>query len=240
MLQKRKEAYQFIIEGQVQGVGFRPSVVRIAKELNLTGFVRNIVSGVEIQVQGIEKNINQFEKLLLKKKPKLSKINKISKIKLKTSLKFIDFQILQSSSEINNSVFSNLIPPDVKICDDCLKELRDMDNRRYGYFLTNCTNCGPRYTITKTVPYDRTNTSMSVFKMCTQCTQEYNDPSNRRYHAQPISCHKCGPELKLFTNTKVIAKNNEATIQNTLNSLRGFQDVVVYDNGSVDTTIDIC
>ena len=85
-----------------------------------------------------------------------------------------------------------------------------MDNRRYGYFLTNCTNCGPRYTITKTVPYDRTNTSMSVFKMCAQCTQEYNDPSNRRYHAQPISCHKCGPELKLFTNTKVIAKNNEA------------------------------
>ncbi len=208
MLQKRKEAYQFIIEGQVQGVGFRPSVVRIAKELNLTGFVRNIVSGVEIQVQGTKKDVNQFEKLLLKKKPKLSKINKISKIKLKTSLKFIDFQILQSSSEINNSVFSNLILPDVKICDDCLKEFSSPKSRFFNYFLTSCTNCGARFSLINLLPYDRKNSAMSKFQLCKNCKNDFDNLENKRFHHQLISCPDCTPKLRLLLQDKLYSKTD--------------------------------
>jgi hydrogenase maturation protein HypF len=186
------------IGGIVQGVGFRPFVYNLAHLHELFGYVLNNTKGVEIVIQGSEQKIELFCDDLLLKLPPLARIETIKKAEHKFE-NFSDFQILKSDQSDQKSA---TISPDMAICDDCLREMRDEKNRRFGYFLTNCTNCGPRYSIIKSVPYDRTNTSMSAFVMCKECEKEYNDPPNRRYHAQPIGCHDCGAKLFYIKNGK--------------------------------------
>ncbi len=182
----------YFIQGVVQGVGFRPFVYKIAHELNLVGFVKNSVEGVELEIQGSNANVREFENLLHTKLPPLARIDNLEKSELEFRHDK-DFVILQSTTLHSSSKIA-LIPPDVAICSECLKDIKTRQKYK-DYFATNCTNCGPRYSIIMTVPYDRAFTSMQKFGMCISCQKEYTDPLNRRYHAQPISCNSCGPKL---------------------------------------------
>ncbi len=178
------------VYGRVQGVGFRPFVYRLATALNLNGYVLNTQANVEILLQGEESHINQFEERLLREAPPLSVIDRVEKEKIQTE-RFSTFEIKKSQKN-EGFVF---ISPDIAVCEDCLREMRDPEDRRYRYPFINCTNCGPRYTIIEDIPYDRHKTTMKKFKMCKACEREYNDPRSRRFHAQPISCYDCGPRL---------------------------------------------
>lgn len=182
----------YLIRGQVQGVGFRPFIYKIAQELNLVGFIKNSINGVEIEVEGEDKNLLELESSLHSKLPPLARIDSLTKSDIEP-LNENTFEILQSSNNLSEPK-SALIPPDIAICDECLEDIVHVKKYK-DYFATNCTNCGPRYSIIKSVPYDRKNTSMHKFKMCDSCENEYKDPLNRRYHAQPVSCNSCGPTL---------------------------------------------
>jgi len=184
---------RIIVSGQVQGVGFRPFVYRLAHELKLVGWVKNSNLGVEIEVQGTVANVDAFRRNLYLKLPPLAKILKL-RVEDRPVRPDLDFKIVLSEQANSHQV---LISPDIATCSDCLRDLFDSGNRRYLYSFTNCTNCGPRYTITKSIPYDRKHTSMACFKMCAKCEQEYNDPLDRRFHAQPNCCPECGPKVWL-------------------------------------------
>lgn len=201
--------YKYSIEGIVQGVGFRPFVYTLALKHSLKGFVLNDSSGVKISLEGKPNNIDIFEKELYSKLPPLARIDRLEKVAcpLKNFNKFIITKSKDTQSK------HSLVSADFAMCSECLSEIRDETNRRYNYFFTNCTNCGPRYSIVKTVPYDRPNTSMQPFTMCKECQKEYDNPLDRRYHAQPISCEKCGPTLSLKDmNGNVLSTNLEALI----------------------------
>jgi hydrogenase maturation protein HypF len=186
------------VTGIVQGVGFRPFIYRIAVKSGLNGYVRNRGdAGVEILLEGREESIKNFLRDLKAKKPPLAQIYEIITSPLKGKNKYENFTILKSSEEAELS--GSVIPPDIAICDECLKELRDPENPRYEYFFITCTNCGPRYTIIERLPYDRKNTTMRDFPMCSFCGSEYTNPLNRRFHAQTVACAKCGPKVYLTT-----------------------------------------
>ena len=184
---------KLIFRGVVQGVGFRPTIYRIAKELNLKGYVLNKGSEVEIV---IDNKKDEFIKQVKDNLPSIAKITEI--IEKKDNRHFSDFKILHSEKGERQS----LIPIDIGICDDCLKELLNKKDRRYSFPFTNCTVCGARYSVVKDVPYDRERTSMDEFKLCKNCEQEYKNPLDRRYHAQTISCPKCGPKYRLYDNKR--------------------------------------
>ena len=188
------------VTGIVQGVGFRPFVYHIAVRNGLSGYVRNRGdAGVEILLEGEELAIQNFLRDLQDKKPSLSHIHDIIKTKLTGKSKHSKFTIYKSSEEAVLS--GSVIPPDIAICDDCLRELRDPKDPRYDYFFITCTNCGPRFTIIERLPYDRENTTMREFPMCSFCQHEYADPLNRRFHAQTIACPTCGPKAYLTTSS---------------------------------------
>ncbi|RLF37000.1 MAG: carbamoyltransferase HypF [Thermoplasmata archaeon] len=184
---------RLVFKGIVQGVGFRPTVYRVAKELGLKGYVLNKGSEVEVV-------IDRDKKIFIKKlKQNLPDIAKITDIIEETDDRvFNDFRILHSKQGTHQS----LIPADVGICENCLKELFDKKNRRYYFPFTNCTICGARFSIIEDVPYDRERTSMKDFKLCSSCEKEYKDPLNRRYHAQTISCPTCGPVYTLYDKNR--------------------------------------
>jgi hydrogenase maturation protein HypF len=182
------------ITGIVQGVGFRPFIFRLATENHLTGFITNTAAGVSIEVEGAAEAVEEFLARLPKEVPPLAHITNIV-IADRPSDHDIDFRILPSRAGEERRV---LIAPDVAICDDCLAELLDPSDRRFRYPFINCTNCGPRYTIVRDIPYDRAKTSMAVFPMCPECQREYDDPRDRRFHAQPNACWKCGPHAELW------------------------------------------
>ncbi|MEM2147402.1 MAG: carbamoyltransferase HypF, partial [Candidatus Bathyarchaeia archaeon] len=187
------------VTGIIQGVGFRPFIYRIAMKNGLKGYVRNMGdAGVEIHVEGEEKAINSFLKDLKEKKPPLAQIHEVITVRLEGENQFTQFTIQKSSQEAELS--GSVIPPDVAICDECLKELRNKNDPRYDYFFITCTDCGPRYTIIDRLPYDRENTTMQDFPMCSFCKNEYQDPLNRRFHAQTVACPKCGPKAYLTNN----------------------------------------
>jgi hydrogenase maturation protein HypF len=184
---------KLIFKGIVQGVGFRPTIYRIAKDLGLNGYVLNKGSEVEVV---IDKDKDEFIKQVKKHLPTIAKITHIAVEK--NDRNFSDFRILHSKKGERES----LIPADTAICKECLKELFDESDRRYLFPFTNCTVCGARYSVVKDVPYDRERTSMDEFKLCSDCQLEYTSPLNRRYHAQTISCPKCGPVYKLYDKNK--------------------------------------
>ncbi|MCK5290203.1 MAG: carbamoyltransferase HypF, partial [Candidatus Aenigmarchaeota archaeon] len=196
--------YKITVTGTVQGVGFRPFVFREAKKRGLKGYVRNTSSGVEIIVDD-----KSFVSVLQDKKmlPPLVHIETVDIGQFYTDSSFFpDFQIIPSKSGVG----STFILPDVSICEDCISEIFDSKNRRNGYYFTTCTNCGPRFSIVLSTPYDRRTTTMSKFNMCEKCEKEYSDPSDRRFHAQTIACPKCGPELNLSYGGKISARSDEA------------------------------
>lgn len=198
--------YSYKISGIVQGVGFRPYVYKLALKHQLFGFVLNNSNGVIIEIEGEENNLSFFEEELFAFPPPLAKITHTEKeeIALKNDTQF---SIIQSNQ---NQTKTTLISPDMAICDACKEDISNPNSHYYNYFATNCTNCGPRYSIIKTVPYDRENTSMSNFVMCKDCQEEYKNPLSRRYHAQPIGCEKCGPKLTLWdNNVKCLIVNDE-------------------------------
>ncbi|WKZ50196.1 MAG: carbamoyltransferase HypF [Anaerolineales bacterium] len=181
------------IAGVVQGVGFRPFVYNLATRLNLKGWVNNNSAGVDIHAEGDEADLNAFIEKLSSEKPALAVIDRIE-VRSVPPERFAAFDI-RSSTPIEGAF--QPISPDVAICDDCLRELFDPSDRRYRYPFINCTNCGPRFTIIKDIPYDRPKTTMAEFALCPDCEREYRDPSNRRFHAQPVACPVCGPKVWL-------------------------------------------
>ncbi len=189
------KTYKLRVWGIVQGVGFRPFIYRLAKSLNLRGWVLNSTGSVQILIQGEEENIKKFMELIIKEAPPLSRIEGIEKEEINFE-ELEDFRILESKEDTG----FNFISPDIAICEDCLREMRDPKDRRYEYPFINCTNCGPRYTIIEDLPYDRDKTTMKIFEMCEECEKEYHNPSSRRFHAQPISCYNCGPKIWIHEN----------------------------------------
>ena len=196
------ETKQILVEGIVQGVGFRPFVYRIATEASLNGYVRNLGNVVEIIVQGSHQNMEEFLFNLQNKLPPIAKINNIETRDLKEEDEkyddYSDFVIRESADDFAGT---SVIPPDVAICDNCLEEINDPQNRRYKYPFNACTDCGPRFTVIEKVPYDRDNTTMEDFPLCDECEIEYTNPLDRRYHAEAACCEDCGPSLKLLKNT---------------------------------------
>jgi hydrogenase maturation protein HypF len=184
------------IAGIVQGVGFRPFIYRLATEHNLTGFVTNTAAGVSIEVEGAAESVAAFLARLPKEVPPLAHVTSLV-VADRPANQDVEFRILPSRAGEERRV---LISPDVAICGDCLRELLDPDDRRFRYPFINCTNCGPRYTIVRDIPYDRAKTSMAAFPMCPECQREYDDPSNRRFHAQPNACWNCGPHVELWNS----------------------------------------
>lgn len=188
------------VTGIVQGVGFRPFVYRVAMRNGLAGYVRNRGdAGVEILLEGEEQGIQNFLRDLKEKKPPLAQIHAVITTRLTGKNEHKNFTIYKSSEETELS--GSVIPPDIAICDDCLRELRDPKDPRYEYFFITCTNCGPRFTIIERLPYDRKNTTMREFPMCSYCQKEYSDPLNRRFHAQTVACPECGPKAYLTTSS---------------------------------------
>jgi hydrogenase maturation protein HypF len=185
---------QIEVSGIVQGVGFRPYVYRLATGRNLSGNIRNTPAGVTIEVQGPAETVEDFVEHLPAGAPPLSRITSFVVREVACSAD-VDFRIVHS--HVGEDV-RTLISPDVAICPDCLHELFEPTDRRYRYPFINCTNCGPRFTIVRDIPYDRPSTSMAAFPMCTECRSEYEDPLNRRFHAQPNACWKCGPRVELW------------------------------------------
>jgi len=179
------------IKGIVQGVGFRPFVYGLAAKHHITGWVKNSSAGVEIMANGRETDVSAFTQDLQSQSPTLSKIDSV-RIEEVDPVEYSGFEILQSESLPGEFI---PVSPDMSICDDCLRELFDPKDRRYRYPFINCTNCGPRFTIIKDIPYDRPLTTMSDFKMCEPCREEYEDPLDRRFHAQPTACGECGPQI---------------------------------------------
>jgi hydrogenase maturation protein HypF len=184
------------VTGIVQGVGFRPFIYRIAKKFELKGYVRNKGdAGVEIVLEGKKTNINLFLSKLKQNPPPLAQIQKIKIMKFTSQEQYTDFIIEKSSPLTEES--GSIIPPDIGICGNCLNELRDPKNPRYDYFFITCTDCGPRFTIIKNLPYDRINTTMDEFSLVGICNRDYHNPENRRFHAQTVACSNCGPKVYL-------------------------------------------
>ena len=181
------------VRGVVQGVGFRPFIYRLAQEYNLKGWVRNTSGNVEIEVEGDEETLHKFLRDIETKAPPMARIEQV-KSAYYPPKGYARFEIQESLSQEGKY---QLVSPDIATCEDCKREIFTPSDRRYRYPFTNCTNCGPRFTIIEDIPYDRPKTTMRKFKMCPQCQQEYDDPLNRRFHAQPNACPECGPSLKL-------------------------------------------
>ena len=195
--------YKISIKGIVQGVGFRPFIWRIATESNLSGTVYNTTEGVVVKINcSSHKELEEYIEKIKKQKPSPASIESIDYL----IIDFEDFQGFKISSSIKTENNFQLISPDLSTCTECVDDINNSsDRRRYSYAFTNCTNCGPRFTIIKKMPYDRANTVMDIFKMCPDCLAEYNDPRNRRFHAQPNACKTCGPSLLLAdSNLKMI------------------------------------
>ncbi|RMF77099.1 MAG: carbamoyltransferase HypF, partial [Planctomycetota bacterium] len=193
------------IDGAVQGVGFRPFVYRLARGLDLKGWVENSPQGVTIEVEGPRTRLHDFRRRVVAERPPLAEIR---------SCRAHPVAIRRSSTfEIRRSAASGektaIVLPDIATCADCLRDISDPGNRRYRYPFTNCTNCGPRFSIIESLPYDRPRTSMRLFEMCGECRREYEDPADRRFHAQPNACPVCGPHLELWDPTGNVLEARE-------------------------------
>jgi len=193
MLTKLGRLARISVRGVVQGVGFRPFIYRLAQQYDLKGWVRNTSGNVEIEAEGDEARINLFLENLESQAPPMSHIENIE-VSFAPPKGYSDFSIKESLSRQGHY---QLVSPDIASCPECRQEIFSSADRRYRYAFTNCTNCGPRFTIIEDIPYDRLKTTMRRFKMCPQCQWEYDNPLDRRFHAQPNACPICGPKLEL-------------------------------------------
>lgn len=218
--------YKITISGQVQGVGFRPFVYGLAKSFSLTGTVSNNEEGVIIFITGLKNSMQQFYKKLLQNPPPVSKI-KNSKIMEVENMKFADFNIVPSvkSGQVNLP-----LTPDFAICDDCKNDIQNPENRRYNYPFTTCVNCGPRWAITQTFPFERNHTTINDFPMCIECEKEYLNPLDRRFHSQTNTCHTCGISLILLDNIGNIIASASENIFKKIAKLLSVGNIVAIKN----------
>ncbi|OBI20293.1 carbamoyltransferase HypF [Mycobacterium sp. E2327] len=202
---------RFTVTGVVQGVGFRPFVHRIASELGLAGFVGNDSGAVFLEVQGDRGRVEEFGRRLRAEAPPLARIGGVTVTDLAVeAVGDREFRIVESRTIAGEHIFKTPIPPDIAVCDDCVRELFDPRDRRYRHPFVTCTNCGPRFTIIRELPYDRPATTMSGFAMCDRCAAEYHDPADRRFHAQPIACPDCGPSLRFSSDAGEVTGSDAA------------------------------
>lgn len=202
--------YEFCLRGIVQGVGFRPFVYRIATQNQINGFVCNDTQGVFILAQGNQEKIENFIKDL-QNPPSAAKITNLTCNLIQSDIVYQDFTIQKSKQ---NSPLNATIPADIALCQDCLEELLNPNNRRFGYAFISCTNCGARYSLISDLPYDRQKTAMKKFKMCKECQSEYDNPNSRRFHSEINCCQVCGP--KLFYTRRLKDWINLNTLPNNL------------------------
>jgi len=222
----------------VQGVGFRPAVYRLACRLGLTGTVFNDTEGVTIELQGEDAAISQFLARLTSSpdKPPLSQIESCNAVDIKVAEGEQQFTIAPSDG--GGAILSQ-VTADIAVCRECLAEIEDKSDFRYHYPFINCTNCGPRYSIVKTIPYDRLNTTMSVFKMCERCASQYTDVIDRRFHAQPVACPKCGPHIRLTDATgRTTQMHTDAVISETAKLLKSGKIVAIKGIGGFHLAVD--
>lgn len=222
------------ITGVVQGVGFRPFVYNLAKDLNLKGWVKNTSAGVVIEADGDKDALDSFLQKLRDDAPPLSRIDDFH-ASFGPGNGFTQFDIIHSESV--DGAFQP-ISPDVAICDDCLRELFDPSDRRYRYPFINCTNCGPRFTIIQDIPYDRPFTTMAGFKLCPDCEREYKDPTNRRFHAQPVACPVCGPRVWLETKDERGKRDGDEAIIEVQRLLTNGQIIAIKGLGGFHLACD--
>ncbi|MEP0767160.1 MAG: carbamoyltransferase HypF [Fimbriimonadia bacterium] len=196
------------ITGIVQGVGFRPHVYRLATELGLSGQVWNDTAGASVELFGPPEKIEEFVEALTKHPPPLARLDRVERRALPGEGPS-GFRIVESRDD---AVRTCLVSPDVAVCDDCLREMLDAEDPRYEYPYINCTNCGPRFTIIRDLPYDRPKTTMAAFPMCEMCERQYHDPADRRFHAQPVACPVCGPTVRLGSLDGIVAIREAARL----------------------------
>lgn len=208
------------VRGVVQGVGFRPFIVRLADDLGLSGSVGNDATSVFVEVEGQEHAVDEFMRRVVADAPPLARVVAVSAVEL-SPLGVDGFAIVPSRQSHGDRT---LVPPDVATCEDCLAELGDPSDRRYRHPFITCTNCGPRFTIIEDLPYDRPATTMRDFEMCAPCAQEYRNPVDRRYHAQPIGCHECGPQLWWQAGADLV-EDTEAALAEAISRL-GLGEIV--------------
>ncbi len=206
-----EKTFEIRVRGIVQGVGFRPFIYRIANELKLTGEVLNDTEGVLIRINAKAFEIPGIEMKIRGEAPPLSKIDSVESKEIKNRT-FTGFTVVESELTDQKSAF---IPPDTAICEDCRRELFDEADHRYKFPFINCTNCGPRFSIIRDIPYDRKQTSMHKFPMCEHCQKEYNNPADRRFHTEPTACPVCGPKYFLFDREKKLLADNIEDILST-------------------------
>jgi len=220
-------------KGIVQGVGFRPSVYRLATRYDLAGFAQNRSDGVIVEVEGAQEAVDAFIADFRTNLPPLASVSEFSQREIPVANGKRDFQIMESIDDAKADVH---ISPDIAVCEDCLKELFDSNDRRYRYPFINCTNCGPRLTIIKAIPYDRINTSMACFPMCPDCQREYEDPLDRRFHAQPNACPVCGPSLKFLDAQGNLAASDP--VQSAIDALLDGAIVAIKGLGGYHLSVD--
>ncbi len=222
------------ITGIVQGVGFRPFIYRLAGEMGLKGYVQNDTKGVTIEVEGREDKLTDFLLRIDGEKPGISRIYSLQHSFLNEKT-FKDFVIKESEDEGDIRVS---IIPDLATCDECLEDITNPVDRRFGYPFTNCTNCGPRFTIIDDMPYDRDNTSMNAFRMCSECEKEYNEPSDRRFHAQPDACPECGPEVILLNNKRETISNKDKAVEDVVKFINEGRIIAIKGLGGYHLVCD--
>lgn len=221
------------VRGAVQGVGFRPFVYQLAKDLNLTGWVCNDTSGVEIKIEGRNPYLKRFLKRLKTDKPPHAFFTSL-KFEFGKAQGYNGFKIHPSEAGTKSA----LVLPDYATCSECLAEIFNPQNRRYQYPFTNCTHCGPRFSILESLPYDRPNTTMKGFKLCRECKLEYENPQNRRFHAQPNACPICGPQLQLWDCRGRVLAEGEAALETAAKLLQGGKILGIKGLGGFHLFVD--
>ncbi|MCD6519885.1 MAG: carbamoyltransferase HypF, partial [Anaerolineae bacterium] len=227
-------ARRVAIKGVVQGVGFRPFLYRLAHEHHLAGWVRNTSWGVEMEIEGSPASLERFLAELPQKAPPIARIESLEVEEIAPN-GHQEFRILHSQAQAGAY---QLISPDIATCADCLREIFDPHDRRYRYPFTNCTNCGPRFTIIESIPYDRPRTTMRAFTMCPDCQREYDDPLDRRFHAQPNACPVCGPHLSLLDVQGRLLAERDAALRRAEQFLRQGKIVALKGLGGYQLACD--
>ncbi len=230
----QKQRLHIVIRGAVQGVGFRPFIYRLATDMRLAGWVINSTQGVLIEVEGERPDLDEFILRLTHEKPPRAFIQSLEP-SLLDPVGFTSFEIRESD---DRGTPSALVMPDIATCPDCLREIFDPTNRRYRYPFTNCTNCGPRFTIIESLPYDRPSTTMKQFIMCDMCRKEYEDPLDRRFHAQPNACPECGPHLELWNIQGNITATHFEALKTAAEMIRSGNIVAVKGLGGFHLIVD--
>jgi hydrogenase maturation protein HypF len=234
----KQKRVEILVRGTVQGVGFRPFIYNLASHFEIAGTVTNTGDGVIITAVAEQDRLHLFILAVQEQAPPLAKITSIETRDLPICSQEVEgaFSILPSAAGISANT---AIPPDIALCDDCLGELLDPNDRRFHYPFINCTNCGPRFTIIETIPYDRPQTSMKVFPMCDACTAEYHDPGNRRFHAQPNACPDCGPNISLH-NKKGIQLQTNSPVTQTTSALKDGLVLAIRGLGGFHLSVNGC